>query len=653
MKWLHFKMTGKNTGTMLLVLFLILATTGLAKGGDQLFSSARKESADSLKIKHYIALADSFLKKGGRTGFDIVSLYIDSALKVSQNLPGKVTGELNFFIARYNYARGDYSGVEEKLQLAEKSALENNNFPLLADVYLFRGIYFQRIGFLREGRESFEKSIQVARKEKVGEIIPYGYEGIANILIAAGDSAGYRKYVNEMIRSAFAESDTIVALSGLLRLGNSYVEGDRDPVKADSVLRECLRISLLSKNTYYSGFSSANLGWNFYLLGNLDSAQYYYKQSINFSIPDGHESITANSLGNLGTIARDKGYFETAKTFYKRALEVALKLRDWYTLSWVNNDLHRLYLMLGDTARAYSSFVLFKQYNDSLLLKRSSQGLTDARIRYEADNHKKEISLLSEKLRNNRLMNLLFSGLLILVITIGLFTISIYRMSTRKRMSELNEKLAEIKQANLRQQMNPHFIFNTLNSIQYFMYQHDKLATNVYMTKFSNLIRKVLDNSQHTYISLSDELDALSLYLELESMRFRDKFEYRIEVDEEIDTALYKIPTMLLQPYVENSICHGLMPLDKKGCIKIEITHKGNHLLCAIEDNGIGREAGMENKKAKGGNHASLGTQITASRIDLVNSAHGTNLKTVFIDLKDHKGEPAGTRVEIQIPILT
>jgi LytS/YehU family sensor histidine kinase len=208
-------------------------------------------------------------------------------------------------------------------------------------------------------------------------------------------------------------------------------------------------------------------------------------------------------------------------------------------------------------------------------------------------------------------------------------------------------------QANLRQQMNPHFIFNTLNSIQYYMYQHDKLATNNYLTKFSSLMRKVLENSQHTHVPIRDELDALNLYLELELIRFKDKFEYMITVDEEIDTLLYKIPTMLIQPFVENSISHGVMPCEYKGLIKIDLKLEDEYLTCVIEDNGIGREAAQEKKRRSESNHNSLGTQIVSSRLDLVNSLYGTSLKTIYTDLKNSKGEPEGTRVEIQIPIIT
>ncbi len=217
----------------------------------------------------------------------------------------------------------------------------------------------------------------------------------------------------------------------------------------------------------------------------------------------------------------------------------------------------------------------------------------------------------------------------------------------------MNHKISEITQANLRQQMNPHFIFNTLNSIQYYMYQHDTLATNNYLTKFSSLMRKVLDNSQHTSVPLRDELDALNLYLELECLRFKDKFEFRITVDDEIDPLMYKVPTMLIQPYVENSICHGLIPWKGRALYILTLNLQTEHLVCTIEDNGIGREAASEIKKMRETNHNSLGTRITTSRLELVNALYGTSLNTIYTDLKNEKGEADGTRVEIHIPILT
>jgi LytS/YehU family sensor histidine kinase len=312
-----------------------------------------------------------------------------------------------------------------------------------------------------------------------------------------------------------------------------------------------------------------------------------------------------------------------------------------------------MYITLKDTSKAFQTYVQFKKYNDLYLMKSSSQGLADARVRYDADSHKKEVEMLSLRLKSNRLLNYGFAGLVILTAALGLLLYRGSQLKNKRRISEMNHKISEITQANLRQQMNPHFIFNTLNSIQYYMYQHDKLATNNYLTKFSNLMRKVLDNSQHTSVPLSDELAALKLYLELESIRFKDKFVYEINIDEDIDPIMYRVPTMLIQPYVENSICHGIMPLEGNGIVKIDLKLNEDYIVCTIEDNGIGREAAKERNLRRENNHNSLGTQITKSRLELVNELYGTSLKTIYTDLKDDKGESAGTRVEIHIPILT
>jgi LytS/YehU family sensor histidine kinase len=312
-----------------------------------------------------------------------------------------------------------------------------------------------------------------------------------------------------------------------------------------------------------------------------------------------------------------------------------------------------MYLKSGDTSNAYQNYVLYKRYSDLWQKSETIRGLTDARIRYEADTHKQEVALLSLRLKNNRLLNIGFAGLIILTVVIAALIYRGSKIDSRRRISEMNHKISELTQANLRQQMNPHFIFNTLNSIQYYMYQHDKLATNTYLTKFSSLMRKVLENSSHTSVPLRDEIDALTLYLDLERLRFNEKFSYEINVDEEIDPLLFKVPTMLIQPYVENSISHGLMPREEKGIVKIDLKQENDHIVCTIEDNGIGRDAAHERKKKKDNNHNSLGTRIASSRLELVNSLYGTSLHTVYTDLKNSRGEAEGTRVEIHIPIMT
>jgi tetratricopeptide (TPR) repeat protein len=615
-------------------------------------SGSGYSSVDTSKLNFYIRKGNEFLKKNWFKP-EMARAYIDSATNLCEKGGTDIPSGLHFLSAKYNFEAGDYSEVEEEMMLAETIAEEEKDYHALTKILLFKGLYSLRTGFFKESNDAYMKSIELARKWKITGIIQSGYFGIANVMNAAGDIKGYRTNLRYSIDAASEEKDTTGIEEGLLRLGSSYIEKDRDFHKVDSLLKKCLEISIIRKDTFYTGYSSANIGYNYYLEKDYDPSLYYYKKSLDYSLAGKQIGISANSLGNIGTIYRDLGNYSKAISFYQKSISQAKKVNDWYNLSWVYADMSNLYIRVRDTSKAYVNYVLYKQYSDSLLSKKSIQGLTDARIRYEADNHKKEITLLSLRLKNNRLLNFGFAGLIVLVTVIAILFVRGSKINARRRLSEMNRRISDITQANLRQQMNPHFIFNTLNSIQYFMYQHDKLATNNYLTKFSSLIRKVLDNSQHTSVSLSNELDALNLYLELESLRFKDKFDYSITVDEDIDPLLYKVPTMLIQPYVENSICHGLMPMDHKGSVKIDIRLAKEYLICTIEDNGIGREAAIENKKSRGAGHNSLGTQITNSRLDLVNSLYGTSLKTTYTDLRNEKGEAEGTRVEIQIPIMT
>jgi hypothetical protein len=499
----------------------------------------------------------------------------------------------------------------------------------------------------------FENAIAIAEKNKLKNIIPESYYHLKDVYDYLGNLKEQRISLIKLIDAASKEHDTLFIEIGLQYLGKTYIEQDRNFKLADSLLRKCIEIALLKKDTLYIAWPMTDQGFNYYLEKEYDTSIKWYNQSLAYSVPSKLYFTSANALGNLGTIYRDLGETQKSLKFYLESIEQAKTINYIFHLSWVYKDMSDLYLRLRDTSNAFKNYVLFKQFSDSILKKTSSEGLTDARIRYEADSHNKEVELLNLRVDNQRLLIYGGGGLFVLSMAVLVLLLSRAKINAKRRISEMNRKISEITQANLRQQMNPHFIFNTLNSIQYYMYQHDKLATNNYLTKFSSLMRKVLENSQHTSVPLRDELDALNLYLELEMVRFKDKFEYQINIDEEIDTLLYKVPTMLIQPYVENSICHGLMPGESKGSLRIDLKLENEYILCTIEDNGIGREAAYERRKKSDNNHNSLGTQIVSSRLDLVNALYGTSLKTIYTDLLNEKGEPAGTRVEIQIPILS
>ncbi len=214
------------------------------------------------------------------------------------------------------------------------------------------------------------------------------------------------------------------------------------------------------------------------------------------------------------------------------------------------------------------------------------------------------------------------------------------------------QKLAEMEMAALRAQMNPHFIFNCLNSIKLYTTDNNAEKASAYLTKFSRLIRLVLDNSRSEKVTLENELTALKLYLELEAMRFKDKLNFSIEVSPLLETNIIEIPPMLLQPYVENAIWHGLMHKKEGGNVQMDVKLLYEDCLqITITDDGIGRikAAALKSKSATA--NKSFGMKVTNERIAIINQLYQTNTKVQVNDLVDAAGDPAGTEVILEILI--
>ena len=218
-----------------------------------------------------------------------------------------------------------------------------------------------------------------------------------------------------------------------------------------------------------------------------------------------------------------------------------------------------------------------------------------------------------------------------------------------KKVLAIEKQLFEIQQKALRLQMNPHFLFNSLNSIQSVILANDIDLAVKYLSKFSQLMRLILSNSRESIIPLSDEIDAVVHYIEIEKLRFDDKFDYEVIIDQEIDEEFTGVPPMIIQPYVENSIIHGLVHKEGFGHIRIDFKKKGNFLQCTITDDGIGRKRAMEIKKQNGLGIKSRGMLITKERLDILNKPGKEKYNVKVTDLNDENGRPTGTKVEIMV----
>lgn len=237
--------------------------------------------------------------------------------------------------------------------------------------------------------------------------------------------------------------------------------------------------------------------------------------------------------------------------------------------------------------------------------------------------------------------------------SLSFISITLIVFFTKARINKLiyDKEIAQFKLKALRSQMNPHFIFNSLNSIQHFIISQDTNSALTYLSKFSKLVRRILENSAVNKITLAEEITFLKNYIEIESLRFDQSIDYEYEVDEDIHTEITEIPSMLIQPYVENAIIHGLMNKTGPGKIKINFIKEKNTIRCIIEDNGVGREAAMKIKDRNAKTHKSMGISITKNRLEVLNKSDEFRVSVKINDVYLDDKSVGGTQVEIIIPI--
>ncbi len=262
-------------------------------------------------------------------------------------------------------------------------------------------------------------------------------------------------------------------------------------------------------------------------------------------------------------------------------------------------------------------------------------------VRKDFDIEEKESELLGSQLKTQKIISG-FLGLSLLASLVFFYFLN-------KNVKEKRKANQMLLVKSLRTQMNPHFIFNALNSVNNFIAKNDEKAANKFLSEFSRLMRKVLDYSQRDFISFEEEVELNELYLKLEHFRFRDKFEYQFEKNTESNTYDLEVPPMLIQPFIENAVWHGLRYKEGKGHLKVSINDHGNVLLVKIQDDGIGRKKSAELKTTNQKKYKSTGLQNVSKRIALINEIYEKNYEIEVSDFDETK-EDSGTLVQIKIP---
>jgi LytS/YehU family sensor histidine kinase len=377
----------------------------------------------------------------------------------------------------------------------------------------------------------------------------------------------------------------------------------------------------------------------------------------------------ASAMKRIGHTYIQKKDFQMAEKYLQESLAVVQNIKAKPLLLEVCEYLVLLYEEKGDIKSALRFQKLYTATKDGILNEDSMRQINLLQTKFETSEKEKEIALLTkekevqekEARRKATLMNAIIGGLMLALLLAGLLFYTFrQRVRNQKLVSKKNaeitevnfkQQLSELEMKALRAQMNPHFVFNCLNSINRMILSGDIKDASGYLTKFSRLIRKVLENSEKNMVSIADELTMLKAYIQLESLRFKGKIRYKTELDKNIDVDATFIPSMVLQPLVENAIWHGLMHKEKGGTILLSIEQEDEILKCSIEDDGVGRQP---NNKAHEGEEfmkeRSMGLNLTTERLKIMGQL-GLKRFIEIIDLKDEDNNAVGTRVDLLIPI--
>jgi tetratricopeptide (TPR) repeat protein len=503
--------------------------------------------------------------------------------------------------------------------------------------------------------------------------------------------------------------DSISIASCFLNIGNSY----RQLEVYDKSLEYYLKgLDLYKEKKYEVGEAMAygNIGFIYRVNGDLDRALEYYLKSLDINDENRYPEEARIDLHNIGVLYMKRREYDKALEYLDRSLSIARRLGSEYGIVAAASEIARVRLESGAhnvaaagflevlemaKARNFKEYVMvsyeglsdtyaamgqyrralhyrkeYEIWKDSLINENNLNQVKELELKYETEKKDERIRLLANEAKiqekeaqRQSTLKRAFIGGLILVTVIGLliaYTLR-QRLVNQRLLAEKNEEIraanfrremSELEMKALRAQINPHFLFNCLNSINRMILEKDNDNASLYLTKFSRLVRLILENTERSSVPLQNELALLESYIQLESLRFKDRIDYRIRIDKSVDPDSTYLPSMILQPFVENAIWHGLMHKadHEKGIIQITIGESGGRLQCVIEDNGVGRDKAKELQDRSLIKSRSLGAKITEERLRLLNHDGLEHLVSIT-DVKDSLNRARGTRVEINIPV--
>lgn len=564
-----------------------------------------------------------------------------------------------------------------------------------------RGLYnaYNSLAYIFQKRKEFgpaydniEQAIHVAGELKDTTLIAEGNNNLGNIYkdqyLFNHAIDVYYKALN--LWEAKGDVNGISIAYGNIGLMYYYL---KDYPKALEYYKKKLPVSIETKNTWEESRTYNDIGFVHLSLNQYDTALFYYQKGLMLNQSMNYPPGITESYHNIATTFLYMNEFDSAYRYVSNSIrmgehikafsglagnyvllgKIQLALKDMpsamhnllkgYKLASelgipsavaeASEILSREYSHTGHHELAFKYLSRFKQIQDSIKEDENIRNITRLDMQYEFDKKQREIEAMQEqeKLVHTAALKQQRMYLLMAVLFI-LFLIIAGTLIIRQKNLSLNFKTLDLEQKLLRVQMNPHFIFNSLCAIQDYILNNKKEEANTFLTKFAVLMRSILETSKQDYVTLEKEKEILKNYMDIQKARFETDFAYRFDIDKNIDTETTAIPPMLAQPFVENAIEHGILPMEDKGLIIIRYCLKNGLIRLEVEDNGIGRKKSATINPQIVYKKQSLATSLTLERIKYLQQSENRKTRFEIIDLEDICNT-SGTRVVFDIPYRT
>ena len=564
-----------------------------------------KHDSDKIKIRFKLAELDEIYR---------ISFW-DSLIQETErhkiySIESKSLNNLGFL---YRLKENDSKAMNcfyKSLQIATEN---NDRSDMLEPIYNIVQYYFAKQKETDKGLEFCYKGLKLS-EELNNKICIVGFNQLlGNWYFVIGDpKKALHFHLNAL--KINNELGTLNKSSLLFQISSDY-EVLKDTNNAIHYAFESKKCSDMQKENDFTANIYIGLGVAYKMKHMLDSALYCYQYSNKLAKRFNNSAIETASLAHLSRIYLELGNLKSAEKYGLRAMQMVKENKYTYLITGLALTLKRVYEKEKNHKMALKYYELYISNRDSSSNEKNRKLAYEKEFSYKFEKKENENKLLTQQnqiqlleIRQNKYFLAGSVGLLLLIIIITFLFFRQNKLRNEQQSAQLEQKL-------LLSQMNPHFIFNSLQAIQNFILKHNEKEAVKYLSSFASVTRNVLENSRMEVIPLKKEIALLENYLQLQKLRFKNRFDYNIEIDKQIDSEQTVIPPMLSQPFIENAVEHGFHGIERDGRITISFLLKNNTLIMEITDNGVGmKDSYSENKQ-----HRSLALEITKERVAVMN----------------------------------